>query len=75
MSLLGTGWDPEEDLDLGTEGFWTLGFLGDGGVADEPVREIVERVGGYGLCRRMTLEVLRNVEGVGDGGSCPVRPL
>ena len=46
MSLLGTGWDPEEDLDLGTEGFWTLGFLGEGGVADEPARELVERVGG-----------------------------
>ena len=46
MSLLRTGWDPKEDLDLGTEGFWTLWFYGQGGVADEPAREIVERVGG-----------------------------
>ena len=45
MSLLGRRWDPGEDLDLCTGGFKTLECLGEGGVADKPVMEIVERVG------------------------------
>ena len=45
MSPLGRRWDPGEDLDLGTGVFRTLEFLREGGVADEPARELVERVG------------------------------